>query len=149
VYASEDPLDPTRAPPLKSGVIKTHDGKTTYNIVIRGKNEEFPPTKSVLADNAAIVRSRARDKERHMERKLLEEEEKQKLGGGECVCETLDEMAATTTNESEENEDETLVAAACSSDDDDDDESDGSESDDDEMDGSESDEIDGGVDARR
>ena len=74
-----------------------------YPVVIRGKKEAFPNTKSVLADRIEIVRVRALNKERRMEREALNI----KSQGGEYSEEEY---------EGDCNE-ETLFSDTCSSDD--------------------------------
>jgi hypothetical protein len=50
-YASVDASDAERSPPLTSCTVRSHDGKTTYKVCVRGDKQQFPDTKSVLADN--------------------------------------------------------------------------------------------------
>jgi hypothetical protein len=68
-FADIDPSDPDRAPPLTSCSVVSHNGKQTYNVVVRGDKQPFPDTKSVIADNAEIARKKAADKKRRAEEK--------------------------------------------------------------------------------
>ena len=62
------PFNPARAPPLKSGIVVSRDGKMKYTVVIRDKNETFPDTKSVLADRIEIDRVSSLNTKRRLDR---------------------------------------------------------------------------------
>jgi hypothetical protein len=84
-FADIDPSDPDRAPPLTSCSVVSHNGKQTYNVVVRGHKQPFPDTKSVIADKAKIKRDKATTKKRHAEEradKKRKAEEKAENGAG-------------------------------------------------------------------
>jgi hypothetical protein len=84
-FADVDPSDPDRAPPLTSFSVVSHNGKQTYNVVVRGHKQPFPDTKSVIADKAKIKRDKATTKKRHAEEradKKRKAEEKAENGAG-------------------------------------------------------------------
>ena len=68
-FADVDPVDPNRSPPLTSCKVTSHDGNTTYNVVVRGDKQKFPDTKSVLADEVTNVAYRLKTIERRNKRK--------------------------------------------------------------------------------
>ena len=68
-FADVDPVDPTRSPPLQSCKVTSHDGKTTYRVAVRGIEENFQDTKSVLADKATIAVNRLKISTRRNKRK--------------------------------------------------------------------------------
>ena len=63
------PLDQDASRQLTSCTVSSHDGKTSYNVVVRGSTEEFPDTPSVLSDKAARAASRTKTVARHRKRK--------------------------------------------------------------------------------
>ena len=68
-FAGVDPVDPNRFPPLKSCKVTSHDGKTTYRVAVRGIEEKFQDTKSVLADKATNAATNLKTSTRHKKRK--------------------------------------------------------------------------------
>ena len=68
-FADVDPSDPDRAPPLTSCSVVSHDGKKTYNVIVRGNKQPFPDTKSVLEDKVKRARILAARKKRNVEKK--------------------------------------------------------------------------------
>jgi len=68
-FADVDPVDPNRSPPLKSCTVTSHDGKTDYNVAVRGDKQKFQGTKSVLADEATYEATRLKTVVRHNKRK--------------------------------------------------------------------------------
>jgi hypothetical protein len=84
-FADVDPSDPDRAPPLTSCSVVSHNGKQTYNVVVRGHKQPFPDTKSVIADKAKIKRGKGTTNKRHTEErtdKKRKAEEKAENGAG-------------------------------------------------------------------
>jgi hypothetical protein len=68
-FADVDPIIPDRAPPLTACSVTSHDGKTTYNVSVRGHKQEFPDTESVIRDRASKQKIRDTTNERHKKRK--------------------------------------------------------------------------------
>ena len=68
-FAEIDQDDPDKKPSLTSAIVTSHDGTTNFNIVVRGKNDDFPDTPSVLADKARRKASRDVSTTRRMDRK--------------------------------------------------------------------------------
>jgi hypothetical protein len=63
------PLDETELRPLTSCTTTSHDGKTTFNIAVRGNDQNFPDTPSVLKDAASNKSTHAKTIERRAARK--------------------------------------------------------------------------------
>ena len=81
-FADVDPVDPNRSPPLTSCTVTSHDGKTDYKVAVRGGNQKFPSTKSVLQDEAKVAAKRLQDETRRNKRKadaISKSEDDQKL----------------------------------------------------------------------
>jgi hypothetical protein len=71
-YASVDPSDTERPPPLSSCCVRSHDGETTYNVCVRGNRQSFAATKSVIADKDSNVAASIARVDRKRKRKALE-----------------------------------------------------------------------------
>ena len=68
-FADVDPVDPNRSPPMTSCKVTSHDGKTTYRVAVRGIEEKFQDTMSVLADKATNVATSLKTSMRRNKRK--------------------------------------------------------------------------------
>jgi len=68
-FVDVDPVDPTRSSPLSSCKVTSHDGKTDYNVTVRGETQKFPRTKSVVADEARNATTRLQNSTRRKKRK--------------------------------------------------------------------------------
>ena len=68
-FADIDPVDLNRSPPLTSCTVTSHDGKTDYNVSVRGDKQNFQDTKSVIADKAKNVENALVRRNRKQKRK--------------------------------------------------------------------------------
>jgi hypothetical protein len=67
------PLEETELRPLTSCTTTSHDGKTIFNIAVRGNGEDFPDTPSVLKDAASNKTKNAKNVERHAAKRKADE----------------------------------------------------------------------------
>ena len=63
------PLEETSLRPLTGYTTTSHDGKTTFDIAVRGKKQSFPDTLSVLEDAATNKAYRAKAAEHNADKK--------------------------------------------------------------------------------